>query len=439
MNSREVDQFLTENAIDTVELAIVDTMGALRGKRLPASAFRRGHEPEVCLSGAVFCLDYSLDLVHDDTYNWVTGYPDVFLRADFSTLRVVPWRPGTALVFCDVVDANGAMVPFHPRYVLRQAEEQCLADGLVPRVGLETEFYLLDRDTLRPRRDRIPVYSLHDNSYLDPVVTDVRAALETSGVEIEAFEAEYGPGQVEINLRYAGAVAAADNLMFFRYAAKEIAARHGYLATFMAKPLSDAAGSGLHVHQSLWSDDTGQNVFWDAGKGELSAAAKAYLAGLLSHCAETHLVAVPTPNGYKRTVAHSFAPTHLTWGIDNRSAAVRALVRDRDATRLEQRVATADANPYLTVATQLVAGLTGMTKQLELDPAVCSDANEPSGADPLPGHIEDAVARLRGSEFVRSVLGRELVEILCRLGMGETAAQNLEVSDWERSRYLEAV
>ncbi|MFG1606129.1 glutamine synthetase family protein [Actinoplanes sp. NPDC049265] len=435
---QEVDQFIASNAIETVELAVVDIMGAVRGKRIPAQVFRRS--TEFAISSGLFCLDYGLDVLPPGgRFTWATGYPDVFLVPDLVTLRLVAWRPGTALVFCDVVDRAGRPVPLDPRRILRRAQDQARQRGFEPAVGLETEFHLLDPDDLRPRRSRNPIYSLHDDSYLWPVIRDVRAALDAAGVVVEASEAEYGAGQVEINLGHAAPLTAADDLLFFRYAVKQIAATHGYLGTFMAKPWADSSGSGLHVHQSLRCQDTGGNVFWDRATEGLSERGRWYLGGLLHHAAETCHVAVPTPNGYKRAVSYSFAPTHVTWGVDNRSVAVRALVHGDGGTRLEHRVAAADANPCLVVATQLLAGLAGLEKKLEPPPAATTDVYATTEAEPLPRSAAEAMTRLHESTFARSALGDEVTELLYRLGAAEQAAADAEVTDWERRRYLESV
>ena len=244
---------------------------------------------------------------------------------------------------------------------------------------------------------------------------------------------------MEINLGQSAPLAAADDLLFFRYAVKQIAAAHGYLATFMAKPWGESSGSGLHVHQSLRSRETGDNVFWDAGTGELSERGRWYLSGLVRHAAETSYVAVPTPNGYKRSADYSFAPTHVTWGFDHRSAALRALVRGDGGTRLEHRMGAADANPYFLVATQLLAGLAGLAEKVDPPPAATGDVYATTDAEPLPRSVSEAVARLDASTFARSALGDPVTDLLCLVGRAEQAAADAEVSGWERGRYLESV
>src|SRR5215472_4954183 len=304
-----VGEFLSKYEIGTVEMSVADLTGALRGKRLPVRAFRSaGVGGECGLSSALFAWDYQADVFPGERYNWSNGYPDVFLRPDLDTLRVVAWRPGTAFVTCDVVDGGGRAVGVSPRQILRKVVGALGGAGYAANVGLETEFYVLDAASGVPRTGRIPCYGLHEDSFMEPMLAEVRQGLEVEGIEVEASGAEYGPGQVEINLRYRDPLGAADELMFFRYAVKQIAARYQLTATFMPKPFGESSGSGLHVHQSL-CDAGGVNVFWDEAGAGLIQAARSYAAGLLRYLAQIQAVAVPTPNGYKRVSRPSFAPT----------------------------------------------------------------------------------------------------------------------------------
>lgn len=432
-------EFLAEHDIATVEVCLVDLTGAIRGKRLPVKAFRTGAlDGEVGFSSAVFMWDYAADVFTNGQYNWATGYPDIFLRPDLSTLRRVAWRPRTAFVVCDAVDGAGTALAMSPRRVLQRIVDELTTAGFTARIGLESEFYVLDPTTLRPRATRNPCYSLHADSDLEPMLAQVRDSLAIAGLEVEASGAEYGAGQVEINLRYADPVRAADDLVFFRYAVKQLAAQNGLVATFMPKPFTDSSGSGLHVHQSLWTG-AGTNVFWDPVAGELSTTARHYLAGLLRHAGQTQAVAVPTPNGYKRIADHSFAPTTVSWGSDNRSTAVRALIRGARGTRLESRGATSDANPYLLTAMLLAAGLTGIRDETEPPPAVTTDAYTTAGLPPLPASPDEAARLLIDSTFARTVLGDAVVDAVAEIGRRETALYRSQVGDWERDRYLEVI
>ncbi|MBF6542204.1 glutamine synthetase family protein [Nocardia brasiliensis] len=433
-----VEQFLKENSITMVELATPDMTGALRGKRIPVESFlANGMSDGVGLSSAVLAWDYRMEVIETADYSWSNGYPDIFLRPDVATLRLVPWKPKTALVFCDVVDAAGELAAIAPRDVLRRVVADVENTALAPYIAMETEFYALDGESLRAHGDRNPVYSLHDNHYLEPFLDEICAMLLSADVEVEACGAEYAPGQVEINLTPADPVTAADSLLFFRYAVKQLAPRHGYRATFMAKPFGDLSGSGLHIHQSMWGKDK-NNAFWDARTGGLSTVGGNYVAGLLKYAAELQLVAVPTPNGYKRVTDHSFAPTNLSWGLDNRCAAVRVLIREAKGTRVETRIAAADANPYLLAAAQLAAGAAGVTEGLT--PAAPA-ANSYVSAEypPLPTNIWAAATLFGESEFARRALGAGTVQNLCQVARSEAAASQREVTEWERARYLDSV
>ncbi|WP_433654526.1 glutamine synthetase family protein [Nocardia sp. CA-128927] len=433
-----VEQFLKEHSITMVELATPDMTGAIRGKRIPVESFlTNGISGAVGLSSAVLAWDYQMEVIETADYSWSNGYPDIFLRPDVATLRLIPWKPNTALVFCDVADASGNLAAVAPRDVLRRAVTELERAGLSPYIAMESEFYALDGETLRSRGDRNPVYSLHDNYYLEPFLDEVCSMLLSADVEVEACGAEYAPGQVEINLTPSDPLTAADSLLFFRYAVKQLAPRHGYRATFMAKPFGDLSGSGLHIHQSMWRPEK-VNAFWDASTGALSDTGHNYVAGLLKYAAELQLVAVPTPNGYKRVADHSFAPTNLSWGLDNRCTAVRVLVRDANGTRVETRIAAADANPYLLAAAQLTAGLAGVTEELKPAPPA---ANSYVSAEysPLPTNIWQAATLFGESDFARRALGAATVENLCRVAWSEAAAAQREVTEWERSRYLDSV
>src|SRR3954451_15580698 len=347
-----VARFVEENRIHSVEMGVPDSNGGLRGKRVPAATFVETMGRGVALSNALFVLDVAADLVEAGYTNFQTGFPDLRLAPDLSTLRLLPWRPGTAFVMCDCVDEDGALVEVAPRRILARVVESARELGYEPVIGPELEFYLLDPGTRAPATSRIPVYSLHEESRFEPVLADIRNQLGEAGVVLDASNAEYAPGQFEVNVRHCEALAAADATMLLRYAVKQIAAAHGLLATFMAKPFSEHSGSGLHVHQSLRSDQG--NAF--AG-GALSGVGRSYLAGLQRHMADLTALGAPTPNAYKRRTGYSFAPVNASWGMDNRTVGLRVPATGADSARVEQRDAAADANPYLVIAGQLAAGL----------------------------------------------------------------------------------
>jgi glutamine synthetase len=334
---------LRQRGVETVILAGADTHGIMRGKRVPIAELDHVAERGVALCDVVWALPVD---EHEPVqpppehagYFSRPGYPDMRAVPDLETARVVPWHYRTALLLCDFVDHDGGAVPLSPRAVLRSVVERARAMGCEPIVGVELEFYLL-RETSqsalgkRPSQlvavdERPSVYGVVAASRHEPFAGAVRATLLEYGLAVEACNPEAGPGQFEINLRAAPALQAADEAFLLKSAVKEIAAAQGLTATFMAKPRSDWPGSSCHLHLSL---------------GEVTM--RHFIGGLLDGMAELTAIFAPTPNSYRRFAPYSWAGTTATWGVDNRSAGVRAI----GATRVEHRQAGADANPYLAV------------------------------------------------------------------------------------------
>lgn len=430
-----VARFIEEHAIHTLELGVPDSNGGLRGKRVPAGVFLEGGSVEVAMSSAVFALDVAGDLVSARYTNLTNGFPDVRMLPDLATLRALPWRPGTAFMMCDCVEEDGSYVEVAPRRILANVVAGAHGLGYEPIIGPELEFYLLDAATRAPDRDRIPCYSLQEESRLEPVLADIRNQLSAAGVVITASNVEYAPGQFEVNLRHCGAVEAADATMLLRYAVKQIAAAHGLVATFMAKPFSAFSGNGFHVHQSLWSGDG--NLFASDRGGELSRLGRHYVDGLRAHIADLTALGAPHPNAYKRRTEYSFAPVNASWGPDNRTVAIRIPRLDGSAARAEQRDAAADANPYLVIAGQIAAGLDGIRRALEPGPMIDGNGYEAAAPEPLPATLSAALDRFETSALARALCGEDFREIFVALGRRELELQHAAVTDWEQRRYLE--
>jgi len=265
----------------------------------------------------------------------------------------------------------------------------------------------------------------------EPFVESVRETLRRYGLAVEACNPEAGPGQFEINLRAGPALQAADEAFLLKSAVKEVAARQGLLATFMAKPRSDWPGSSCHLHLSVGDGD---------GEG-LSPTMRHFIGGLLAGMAELSAVFAPTPNSYRRFVPYSWAATTATWSLDNRSAGLRAICRGDGATRIEHRQAGADANPYLAVAAALAAGLDGVGRACEPPAPIDGDvyALPDATAPPLPATLAEATDLLDRSALARDWLGDDVVAHCVAMRRGELAAQAAAVTDWETSRYLEAL
>jgi glutamine synthetase len=433
---------LRRRGVETVILAGADTHGIMRGKRVPIAELDRATEHGIALSDVVWALP--VDEVHPvdppaghDGWFPRDGYPDMLAMPDLETARVVPWHDRTALLLCDFVDRDGNAIPLSPRAVLRSVIDRARSMGVEPIVGIELEFYALRETpqsvlTKRPSQlqaveERPSVYGVVAASRHEEFAGAVRATLREYGLAVEACAPEAGPGQFEINVRAAPALRAADEAFLLKSAVKEIAAHHGLLATFMAKPRSDWPGSSCHLHLSLL-DGT-------------SAAMRHVVGGLLDAMAELTAIFAPTPNSYRRPTPYSWAATTATWSVDNRSAGVRAILDGDAIARVEHRQAGADANPYLAAAAALAAGLDGVRRACE--PPAPTDGDVYALADgavpALPTTLGAATDLLERSALARDWLGDDVVDHCVAMRRAELAAQSAAVTDWETARYLEAL
>jgi len=433
---------LRRRGVETVILAGADAHGIMRGKRIPIAELDGAAERGIALCDVIWALPVDeLEPVQPPPghtgYFPRPGYPDMLAVPDLETARVVPWHDHTALVLCDFVDPDGSAVPLSPRAVLRSVVARARSMGVEPIVGVELEFYVLHETPQsvlgkRPSQlvavdERPSVYGVVAASRHEPFVGSVRQTLLRYELAVEACNPEAGPGQFEINLRAAAALQAADEAFLLKSAVKEIAARQGLLATFMAKPRSDWPGSSCHLHISL--------------RDATSATMRCFIGGLLAGMTELTAIFAPTPNSYRRFTPYSWAATTATWSVDNRSAGLRVIRRGDGATRVEHRQAGADANPYLAAAAALAAGLDGVQRSCEPPPPVDGDvyALSSDAVPPLPPTLAEATDLLERSALARAWLGGDVVDHCVAMRRAELAAQAAVVTDWETSRYLEAL
>ena len=322
--------------IHTVELAISDSQGHLRGKRIPAKRFIDSiHTDGANIADAVFVFDMQNDLPENEFINMDTGYLDCHLQPDMSTGRILSHRPGYALVFADAINPQGELHPLSPRSVLAKQIERCRSSGIEPVIATEMEFYLCKPDGT-PIQDHIQYSSLTDGLEVEYVLHAMRDALMGAGIEVESSNAEYGPGQAEINTAPADAMTAADNTVLYKSIIKQVATQHGMRATFMPKPWAEQSGSGMHLHASL--NQNGKNAFANAKQGEPNELMRHWIGGLIEHAPALSLLGTPSINGPKRIRPYTFAPTHATWGMDNRTVLARCIAESgSSANRVEYR------------------------------------------------------------------------------------------------------
>jgi glutamine synthetase len=440
------------DGLKTVRFSFADQHGVLRGKTLAVSEVPAALERGVTVTSTLLLKDTSHRTVFPAfTPGAGIGIPemecaaDLLMRPDAETFRVLPWAPGTGWVLCELSYQDGRPVPFDTRRILRTALDTLKPHELM--CGLEIEFHVFRvRDAnLQPadagQPGTPPDVELLTAGYqylteqrfdqIDPVMKLLRENLEGLGLPLRSFEVEYGPSQFEITLGVLPGLAAADAMLLFRSAVKQIARRHGYHATFMCRPkLPNVMSSGWHLHQSLSRE--GRNVFV-SGKDELSETGKHYLAGLLAHARGACALSTPTLNGYKRYRPYSLAPDRLVWGRENRGALLRVI--GHPATHVENRIGEPAANPYLYLASQIYSGLDGMARKLPLPPS--AETPYEAKADPLPRTLEEALQALRADATLKKGLGETFVDYYCRIKEAEIARFNSEVSEWEHREYFE--
>ena len=415
----------------TVILGVGDLNGLMRGKRIPADQW-----PRICGSGnalamSLFTMDMTCDVWETPVVGFANGFPDCHIFPMHPPVAV-PWEPGVAMCFARAEGMDHGPLTVDPRQALLRQVERAAAIGIDLQVGTELEFYLLDPDTGRPRDDGNDCYGLARAAELEPVLGPMRRELAEMGIPIEQSNPEYAAGQVEVNIRYDSAMIAADRVVMFRSLVKQLAARHGLNATFMAKPFIDESGNGFHLHYSLWSE--GKNIFADAGK--LNDLGRHFLGGMQQRMAEASICGAATVNAYRRRQPLSFCPVNASWGLDNRTVALRVIEGSDSAVRIEKRDAGADCNPYLLMAADIAAGLDGIEGKTEPTAITTGNAYEDDNAPTIPLDLADAISLARNSGWLRDVLGADQHEIWLQQAERELAFFNQQVTPFETARYL---
>ena len=443
---RELEEEIVEGDIDTVIVAFADMQGRLTGKRVSSRLFIE----EVAKHGAECCnylLAVDVDMNTVDGYamsSWDTGYGDMVMTPDFTTLRRIPWLSGTALVMADLTWEDGRPVTAAPRSILARQIARLAERGLMPYVGTELEFMVFDntyRDAwARGYRDLTPAtdynvdYAMLGSTRMEPLLRDIRRGMIGAGMYCEGVKGECNRGQQEIAFRYDHALVTCDNHTIYKNGAKEIADKHGKSLTFMAK-FDEREGNSCHIHISLRGKNGGA-VFADPDdKHQMSEMFRSFVAGQLATLRELTLFYAPNINSYKRFVEGSFAPTAIAWGMDNRTCAVR-VVGHGAGMRMECRAPGGDVNQYLAVAALIAGGLHGIDQQLELPEPLSGNAYE-SGAERLPTTLAEAADLFAASAVAQEAFGDDVVEHYLNNARVELAAFNAAVTDWERVRGFE--
>jgi glutamine synthetase len=430
-----IRQWLDEHEIDDVEAFVPDMAGAARGKVLPAAKFGSG---ELKLPEGIFAQTVSGEYV-DNKDN--VEDRDMLLRPDPDTLRPVPWATDpTASVFLDCVNRDGDPVETSPRHVLRKVLDLYKAKGWRPVVAPEVEFYLINphsdaNEEVEPPEGRLgwtetskQPYSIDSMNDFEPFMNDVYSYCEIQEIRIDTLSQEMGPAQFELNFLHGDAIDLADQVFLFKRTVREAAIAHEMHATFLARPMSEEAGSALHIHQSVVDDD-GNNIFSDA-KGGPSDLFMSYIGGLQKYMPHALLLFAPYPNSYRRFLSYDASPVNLGWAIDNRTVGLRVPDSSPEARRVENRLAGSDVNPYLAIAGTLACGYLGM-----IDGAKPDDPIEGSAYDlpfSLHRYLYEAIDAFEGSKAMRSTLGEKFVDIYTAVKKHECHEFQTIVTPWER-------
>ncbi|MEM6415405.1 MAG: glutamine synthetase family protein [Pseudomonadota bacterium] len=437
---------VSSGEIDTVLACLVDMQGRLLGKRFHAQHFIDSGYKETHCCNYLLATDIEMNTVEGfKASSWSQGYGDYVMKPDLSTLRPLPWLEGTALVLCDVIDHNTHTdVDHSPRALLKKQVERARRLGFDPMMATELEFFLFKGRyeeirqegyrSLTPVSDYIEDYHILQTTKEEVVMRPLRNHLYAAGIPVECSKGEAAAGQEELNIRYAPALDCADFHAIAKHATKEIAWHAGYAASFLAKWRADEVGSASHIHQSLWRD--GANAFWDADADYgMSQTMQHYLAGLIQYAPQFFYFLAPYINSYKRFVRNSFAPTTLTWSLDNRTAGFRICDANGANVRIECRLGGSDLNPHLALAAQLAAGLAGIEEKLELPAAI--DGNHYADKRPAldkecaPNTLTEAIVNLREGRAARQAFGDAVIDHYVNAAMWEQEKYDSAVTDFE--------
>jgi glutamine synthetase len=450
MDQSQILEYVENHASGKVKIAITDMDGVMRGKYISSEKFLSVCKSNFGFCDVVFGWDMA-DVAYDNAHytGWHTGYPDAKAKVDLTTFRKIPWENDLPFFLADFIGNNENPSEVCPRQLLKVIVKKAEIQGINAQVSQEFEWFNF-RETPQTAHEKnfknlMPLtpgmfgYSILRASLENPFFTDLFELLTKFDIPIEGLHTETGPGTYEAAIKYGHAIDAADRAALFKTSVKEIAYKHGIMATFMAKISENLPGCGGHVHQSLWNGDS--NIFFDAKKPHnISDIMKSYIAGQLLVLPQILPMIAPTINSYKRLVEGAWAPTTLTWGVDNRTVALRALPLGEKSCRLETRIIGADTNPYLAIAASLAAGLYGIKNNLQLTHKQTVGngyLNDTNGR--LSKNLMEATNLMKNSKIAHEIFGEPFVQHFTATREWEWRQYSKAVTDWEMKRYFEIV
>ena len=426
---------LTAQGIKYVRFELPDLHGVSRLKVIPIGKVESYARKGLNFYGGTLALDTASSVVTTSGYHEERRYRDHLLFPDISSCTPVPWMDNTAKVVCDAYWAPEDPLLAAPRYVLKSLLDRAKQLGFDVMMGHEFEFYLLNAETQKPLFDGLHIFNHIRNQYV-PAIGQMLDYLQAAGIDVITHNCEYAPSQFEINYGPSIGIQGADKAFTFKNAVKEIAHHLGYQASFMSKPFAGMAGCCCHFHLSLWQGETNLFLDEDAPHG-LSATARSFIQGILDHAPAMMPLIGPTPNCYRRLKPHTFAPSNVSWGIEDRTAMVRVKATGDEDTHLEMRAGSGLSNPYLTAAATLAAGLLGIKEERELQPMVDGPSEEDPSLPPFPKTLDAALDALAADSAMQEMLGTEFCQLFTTVKQFELARFHDHITDWETTEYLE--
>jgi glutamine synthetase len=452
MDKKQVIDYVKKHPSGKVKIAITDIDGILRGKYISVEKFLSVIEDNTGFCDVVFGWD-----AHDSAYDnvsytgWHTGYPDAPVRLDINTFRKIPWENDLPFFLGELLNDQKEPSPICPRQLVKKLSREANDLGFSPVFSQEFEWFNFSETphsanqknfrNLTPLTPGMFGYSILRSTLQNAFFTDLFELLRKFNVPLEGLHTETGPGVLEAAIAYAPLLESADRAVLFKSAVKEIAYKHGIMATFMAKVHESLPGCGGHIHQSLWDLQQKKNLFFsNTDKKNMSDEMKSYVAGQLFCLPHILPMYAPTINSYKRLVEGAWAPTTLTWALDNRTVALRVLSGGAKSCRLETRVVGSDANPYLAMAAALASGLYGIRKKMKLkQPETAGNGYRDNSKGTLPATLYDATLHMKESVVAKEILGEKFVEHFVQTREWEWRQHLKAVTDWEYRRYFEII
>lgn len=424
-------RFLEDGGYDYIRFEQTDLHGLSRSKTVPARHFSQFAEHGLNFFGGLLGLDLQGGVAPGTGYMDERNFQDQLLRPILDTLAPVPWMPGTARVLAEPYWYDGTPAQAAPRLLLRNMLQRVDELGYTVRSGFEYEVYLVDGESRRPVFDGIQIFWTLRNNWDPTFMTDLHDHVIAAGIDLITSNAEYGPGQLEINYAPADGVAAADQAFTFKNGLKELAQQYGYMASFMTKPYADQSASGGHYHHSLWRKSDGSNAFHDTSAEDgLSTLARHWIAGQIAHADALSALVSPTINCPKRYKLFSFAPMNATWGYEDRTAAIRIKGGRGGDTHVENRMPGAAGNPYLVAAGFLAAGIDGVQRELEPPSPTEGIAYADDAAPVLPKTLDLALQALEEDRVLCDQLGSEFIQLFLAVKRHEIKKAREAISEY---------